>query len=333
LINNILETENNFVYYFNSIITKGKKDNTYKFALARFLIEYSNRLDNADIENKIKNNTFERIQFSTIAESFLKYYWHQICKYKIRQNYHIDKPPLIVQIIHEVFGKEYIPDSFKGMDPGIIRYAENLITKKCFAEVIPRFQNIPEGTKISLTKIFYEYDNYSISLRPEAISFFKKNYSLLLKAVILEWAKFLEKINIGLPRLISKIESEEFKRYNLAKYQIVLKKHFDKCFYCNNSLPKERTTVHVDHFIPWSYIYEDELWNLVLACGQCNIRKHSSLPQEEYVKKLVERNNEYCDKIEELRKSIIRLEVEHKQEYAIKKYYQNCLDYGFTKVT
>ncbi len=27
-----------FTYYFNSILTKGKKDNTYKSALARFLI-------------------------------------------------------------------------------------------------------------------------------------------------------------------------------------------------------------------------------------------------------------------------------------------------------
>lgn len=324
-------TDNNFTYYFNSILTKGRKDNTYKFALARFLIEYSYSLD-TEIENKIKINSYEKIEFSKIAKEFLRYYWHQICKYKIRQNYNIAKPPLIVQIIYDVFGKGYIPDSFKKMNPEKISKAEKIITKKCFQEVIPRFQNIPEGKNISSNKIFYEYDNYSIFLRLEAISFFKENHSLLLKAVFLEWAKFLEKINIGLPRLISKIESEESKRSNLTQYQIVLRKHFDKCFYCSNKLPQERTTIHVDHFIPWSYIFEDELWNLVLACAKCNIKKHSSLPQEDYILKLVKRNSEYSDKIEELRKSVKRLEVDHDQEFAIKKYYHNCLDYGFTKV-
>ena len=322
----------NFLYYFNSILTKGKKDNTYKFALARFLTEYSSGLDDKYIENKIKNNSSERIEFSTIAKSFLKYYWHQICKYKIRQNYHVDKHPLMVQIIHEIFGNDYIPERFTKMSPEKISNAEKMITRWCFLEVIPRFQNIPEGKNISSNKIFYEYDKESISLKPEAILFFKKNHSLLLKAILLEWAKFLEKINIGLPRLISKIESEEFERNNLAKYYILLKKYSHKCFYCNNSLPNERKTVHVDHFIPWSYIFEDELWNLVLACGRCNIKKHSSLPQEDYIEKLVKRNFEYCYKIEDMKKSINRLGVEEKQEESIKKYYLNCLDYGFTKV-
>lgn len=108
-------------------------------------------MNDTDIKNKIKNNSFERVEFSTIAKSFLKYYWHQICKYKIRQNYHIDKPPLIVQIVYDIFGKEYIPHSFKKMDPGKISKAEKRITKECFKEVIPRFQNISEGNKISLT--------------------------------------------------------------------------------------------------------------------------------------------------------------------------------------
>jgi len=62
-------TDNNFTYYFNSILTKGRKDNTYKFALARFLVEYSYRLD-TKIENKIKINSYEKIEFSKIAKEF-----------------------------------------------------------------------------------------------------------------------------------------------------------------------------------------------------------------------------------------------------------------------
>ena len=38
-------SNNDLAYYFNSILTKGRKVNTYKFALARFLVDYSYILD------------------------------------------------------------------------------------------------------------------------------------------------------------------------------------------------------------------------------------------------------------------------------------------------
>ena len=70
----------------------------------------------------------EVIRYSTIAKEFLKYYWHQICKYKIRQNYNM----------------ENIPESFQLMDKMKIVMAEEQITRKCFVEVVPRFQNITD---------------------------------------------------------------------------------------------------------------------------------------------------------------------------------------------
>ena len=45
--------EEDYLRNFNAIITKGRKDNTYKFALARFLIDYSESLDEQSIRNKV----------------------------------------------------------------------------------------------------------------------------------------------------------------------------------------------------------------------------------------------------------------------------------------
>jgi hypothetical protein len=62
----------NLAYYFNSILTTGRKDNTYKFALARFLVDYSDGLDESIFITKIKNNETQTIEFSIIAKAFLK---------------------------------------------------------------------------------------------------------------------------------------------------------------------------------------------------------------------------------------------------------------------
>ncbi len=62
--------------------------------------------------------------------------------------------------MHGVFGRKYIPESFESMPKEKISDAKKEILRKCFLEVIPRFQNIPEGIKVSSMKIFYEYDKH-----------------------------------------------------------------------------------------------------------------------------------------------------------------------------
>ena len=46
----------------------------------------------------------------------------------------------------------------------------------------------------------------------------------------------------------------------------------------------------VDHFIPRSFVKDDRLWNFVLACPSCNIRKSNKIPGMEYVKVIQYRN-------------------------------------------
>jgi len=318
-----------FEFYFNHILTRGRKDNTYKFALARFLLDFARDSDETDIKNAARNNSKITVPYTTIAKYFLKYYWHQECKYKIRQNPHLEKPPLIIQIIHKVFAKQYIPDPFKDIPVDKIRKAESEITKKCFSEVIPRFQNIRAGRKFAGKTTFYEHKglDHEIRIIPEALLFFKENYPLLLKAVVLEWAKFLERLNT-MPRLISKIESDEVERSSLAEYRKILERYFKNCFYCDRNL--EGQQVHVDHFIPWSYIFEDELWNFVLSCSDCNCSKLDSLAPKRYTEKIIERNKTHGSKIPELKKSLNVLDSGKGWEKALKDHYENCGACGFT---
>ena len=71
---------------FNSIMTKGAKTNTYKFALAKFMLEYTDKFTESQLLNMADNNQSATVDYSDTAMEFLKYYWHQECKYRIRQN-------------------------------------------------------------------------------------------------------------------------------------------------------------------------------------------------------------------------------------------------------
>tara|TARA_Y100000782_G_C9970282_1_gene175634 strand:- start:19 stop:498 length:480 start_codon:yes stop_codon:yes gene_type:complete len=157
-----------------------------------------------------------------------------------------------------------------------------------------------------------------------------------MKSVILEWSKFLEKINT-LPRLIAKVQSADVSRSKLKKYEEIFK-DFRNCFYCNASLDGPRT--HVDHFIPWSYIFEDEAWNLVLACEGCNLKKSDSLAgpadvdyKSHWCDELIKRNHDYRKEIKPLGKSLQDLDAGKGWDTEINRHYRNCVEYGFNVVS
>jgi len=323
---------------FVSIITKGSKSNTYKFALAKFLLDYCNSQTPQEIENSITNNQSIFVGYQQVANAFLTYFWHQECKYRIKQNYQDSKPPSVIRIIRSVFGTGHIHKSFKNMPKNKIQTAQKEIRQRVFgkesqktSQVIPRFQNIKDGNSVIRKQVFYDYDDDSgeIEIKPKAVKFFSENYIFLIKLVLLEWSKFLEKINT-IPRLIAKVESYEMKRGSLSKY-VKIFKDFRTCFYCNASL--DSTETHVDHFIPWSYIFEDESWNLVLSCEKCNLKKSDSLAKYEYLTQIIKRNQTYQDKIEDLRKSLLKINTQKGWENEIIYHYNNCKEYGFSEIT
>jgi len=78
-----MEDERALKIAFRNILKMGNKSNTYKFALAKFLLEYSNKFTYDELKSAVKIKKSFDVQYSQIAKFFLKFYWHQECKYRI----------------------------------------------------------------------------------------------------------------------------------------------------------------------------------------------------------------------------------------------------------
>ena len=232
--------------------------------------------------------------------------------------------PVVIRLIQKYCGTEYIPETYEKYFQDKKDIQKKLISdieRQCFKDVIPRFQSDGEdpfykhfhlisesGRKFTPPQANERY----IILNYKALSFFKEEYETLSKVLILEWAKFLEKTNFT-PRLISKIElMKDPKRSSLNKFRKVLLNMDNRCFYCGGSF--EDKTVHIDHFIPWSYIYEDEIWNLVQACPSCNLIKSDALPPEKCIQKIITRNENH---------GLLKWNRD------INEYYESCYKAGF----
>ena len=59
------------------------------------------------------------------------------------------------------------------------------------------------------------------------------------------------------------------------------------CFYCGFAFRRTRPG---GQFIPWAFVLEDKVWNLVLACASCNGKKTSSVASKTYIEGLNDQN-------------------------------------------
>ncbi len=104
------------------------------------------------------------------------------------------------------------------------------------------------------------------------------------------WAGYLEKVNALAPAIINKVEADGARRGSLTKYLLILEAlDEDRCFYCNRVFSADLRP-SVDHVLPWSFLLADPLWDLVLACMECNLAKSDRLPERQFMDQLVKRN-------------------------------------------
>lgn len=155
-------------------------------------------------------------------------------------------------------------------------------------------QNVVGALYADLGGLFYSFSKTDewIKFNPRMYEFVCKHKVAIEKVNYYEWARFLERVNDSnaVDHLLNKIdESTLHTRNSLTYYRDILFEEFEnKCFYCGK--PVHKGSVQVDHFIPWSFIKDDQLWNFVLACPECNNHKRDKLADILFVDRIEKRN-------------------------------------------
>ena len=278
---NISEDEiwSKFNYVFSDSC---RKRNTYKYGFIKALLD---NLFNANI-----NEIGVFFSYEQIFEKFTENYWNLVLKYDLRQMRPDDKSiySKIESIIKDAATANSIITSFEfsSIDEGLRNKIIHDVTKECKRNVIGALYEDFDGIIYS-----FRLNEKGLFLNENIYSFMIKYKLELEKLNYYAWAKFLEKINDdnALVRVIDKLELATPRRENLSVYRELLRLEFEEenCFYCGKKLHNK---IHVDHLIPWIFVKDDKLWNFVLACPSCNLKKNDRLPNRKYIKIIEDRN-------------------------------------------
>lgn len=319
-----------YIQHWLTIIDEMSNDNTYKMAWGRALIECVHNREYTEEENVTV------VSFDNISPKILRYYWNQIFFFNLKQSPYKDKEPVICQITKDLINfykrsvKKAIPVWFddnisffkkhqKEYDSAIKKISTTL-----HQNVAYRFKNVSQGKTLDV----YRYEKGVPEVRftkEESMCLFE--YAVILSRLLnYKWTQKLEQFNYA-PKIASKVKSvsdSKIRRNNLKKYKDELLKEFEGGdpvdFYTGE--PLSLNDISVDHVIPWSFMYSDDIWNMVLTSKSNNSSKSNSIPTEDMIKRLKLRNEKLISIIDDWAAASIE---EANVNGLVDRYYYECM--------
>ncbi len=310
-----------------TIIEQMKNDNTYKLAWGRAIIEC------ISLKHCSEDNEHIIVDFDDISRCMIKYYWNQMFFFHLKQSPYKDKEPIICsdvnQLIEEwkkkkgnLIPKWYSEEEVRKNNKELFDVILKDVSKTLHENVSWRFMNIPG--KITLHIYKYDKDNSRLYFYYKDALLIRDEYGILLSKLLnYKWTQLLETFNYH-PRIalkVSSLSNNIIRRNDLSKYKEELpKEHDGKAvdFYTGEELSDE--DISIDHVIPWSFMYSDDIWNLVITSRSHNSSKSNSIPDVEVIERLKERN----ERLKKIVGDSYRLSIEEamRNDYLDQFYYQ-----------
>lgn len=160
------------------------------------------------------------------------------------------------------------------------------------ADVIARSHAYENGCLYSIQKT---KDEFYITINPVWNKYLQDYYGILTDFINWNLTLFLQQRNPNIPNIPNKL-TRPMERTSLSKQRrfwddvIRIGGHVH-CIYTGQEI--HIGDYAVDHFLPWSFVAHDQLWNLIPADNSINSSKSDKLPPlDRFQKKLAEEHRE-----------------------------------------
>jgi hypothetical protein len=137
------------------------------------------------------------------------------------------------------------------------------------------FKNNPQN-------VIYRFVGDCIELNTVWIDYFQKHQGILRGFIYWHLIKFLQKNNpnvIGLSEKFNKPTQRDLKQANLFWKEYLKETPKVNCIYSGQAITLQNLSL--DHFLPWSFVAHDQLWNIIPTPKNVNSAKSDWLPSIE----------------------------------------------------
>lgn len=184
------------------------------------------------------------------------------------------------------------------LDNSLMQYVPYRLLRPFFEEELrglPDYKVNPTIAKLatqhfSERKPLYSFSNEQDSLIPHPfwVEYFKIHYTIIRGWVAWKWLEYMQQCNQGVPAVSSKLFpplGRDSLKTQTEYWKLVIKHSDVKCIYTDESLSTDR--ISLDHYLPWSFVVHDQLWNLIPTLPEVNSSKSNQLPANIYFDRFV----------------------------------------------
>lgn len=190
---------------------------------------------------------------------------------------------------------DYVP--YRLIKPFVEKEGKEYIDRKNYGRFIAYLNAF---TKIN-NEFFYDIIdadnplNRRIRLNEEWVNFIVQNYAVIMGWLRFNKALFIQDRNPGVPGIMYKVAPETEEKHKslknarelwIATVEVTGKPLYE--IYTGQELSIDE--FDLDHFVPRSFVSNDELWNLTPMAKNLNSSKNNRLPEKTFIKDFVEYN-------------------------------------------
>jgi hypothetical protein len=278
---------------FENMLDLKNVSNSYKILWLRAIIK------------RIELNQF-RISFDSIVFDMMLESYDYISLFHLRYG-GSDRIPTIINDYHAETKDDFIravklDNSFKKKTTAITAYVPYRLLTSFFETELRRLPDSQKNRHILYLsqhdpESFYilDYQQQTILINPIWRQYVLDNISIIQGWIDFKLIMFLQRRNPSIPNIPFKVNpintrslTKQTKLWNKA---ITINPALAFDLYLNQPINQHSVSVHggfsLDHFIPYSFVMHNELWNLVPIHKNINSVKSNKLPQEKFIPKYI----------------------------------------------
>lgn len=261
------------------------------------------------ILNEVCNNGAKAISFDRIVCHMIAEAWYPIVQFKLNfgiqdklgrivdyleNNYHYGSDISKVELLHKLIYNDELKE-----DKLFQRLKKSFYNNVPYRLISPFFRSEIKGKKgngvhkyivnnalLNKKCIYYIDDTVkAIILEQQWMNYIIKNQAILFGWLQNKLVRYLQKRNPNVPNIIMKLEPPTSRHHSKGtKYWKKFSMHntivdIYSMIPLNDESHPKLGSFSIDHFIPWSFVLHDELWNLVPTFKHINSSKSDCLPR------------------------------------------------------
>lgn len=239
--------------------------------------------------------TYDELVNEMIADA-----WYMVSEYRLN----LGPSDTLEALIHYIYNtsgmktsekKEILLDYLKNSDDAEVKKKKRILINEVPYRLQAPFMKLLKGRewngskkelamKINQEKrlIYYFVQisgmNSQIEITPPWLEYVQKNHAILRGWVQYNIITYLQRRNPNIPGIVNKLNPPKERKLERVNKYWKLICDVVSCKDIYTDIVLEPKGIAIDHFVPWSYVAHDELWNLNPTTIKVNSQKSNNLP-------------------------------------------------------